>query len=318
MSDDELVKYLLGEATEEESEAVKAWMAAAPVNARYYRDFKTIWDESRKLAASSMVDVDAAWNRFEERRAAVSKKRSIVFPKSPALRIAAGIALLIAVGSIFFFFNKNDGGMLAIRNGDTTLIQTLPDGSVVTLNKHAELQYPKDFSGGTRTVILNGEAFFEVVPDKAHPFIITANEASVRVLGTSFNVKSTNAATEVIVATGVVEVSRQEERLQLMPNEATTVYHGRAGLEKRKTDDALYNYYRTQEFVCNNTPLSRLADIISEAYNVQIEMPDPAVGELPLTVTFRNESLPEVLRVISETLAIRVEQEGNRIIFKSR
>jgi len=317
MSDDLLVKYLLREATEQEAASVEAWINEQPQHARYYQDFKTIWEESRKLAAKSKVDVDAAWGRFQGRVAASKKGRNMAIPTRTALGIAAGLALLIA-GSMALFLTGREAEMIAIRSGATPLTDTLPDGSVVTLNRSSELRYPQFFSGDTRAVTLNGEAFFEVAPDKAHPFIITANEASVRVVGTSFNVKSDTAATEVIVATGIVEVRRKDEALRLQPNEATTVYKGKAGFEKRRTDDALYNYYRTQEFVCNNTPLSRLTEILGEAYNVRFEIPEPALRELPLTVTFRNESLPEVLRVISETLNIQAVQQGDRVILKSR
>ena len=63
---------------------------------------------------------------------------------------------------------------------------------------------------------------------------------------------------------------------------------------------------------------TRLAEILAEAYNVRIEIPEPALRDLPMTVTFKNESLPEVLRVIGETLNIQAVQQGDRVIFKSR
>lgn len=317
MNDELLVKYLLNEATEEEAASVRSWIGAKPENARYYRDFKTIWEESRKLAAKSDVDVDAAWTRFQSLVAADKKSRRIVFQPKQLFRAAAGLALLIT-GSLLFFYLNRQPQMIVRNSGKATLTDTLPDGSIVTLNKNSELRYPGKFRGETRAVVLNGEAFFEVTPDKSHPFIITANEASVKVVGTSFNVKSSPSTTEVIVATGVVEVSRREKAVRLLPNEATTVYKGKADFNKRKTDDELYNYYHTKEFVCNNTPLARMAEVLSEAYNVRIEIPEPALRNVPMTVTFQNESLPEVLRVICETLNIQAVQQSDRIIFKSR
>ncbi len=317
MSDDLIVKYLLKEATAEEAGRVESWIREKPEHARHYQDFKTIWEESRRLASASSVDVDAAWRTFQGRVAAERAPRRIAFPGRIALRLAAGLALLLA-GSLLWLRLEQGPEMMIVRSGATPITDTLPDGSIVTLNKDAELRYPKRFDGDSRPVALNGEAFFEVAPDDKMPFIISAHEARVRVVGTSFNVKSGADATEVIVATGVVEVSRERESLRLLPRESTTVYKGRAGLRKRATDDALYNYYHTKEFVCNNTPLSRLADILSEAYDVAIEIPEPRLRDMELTVTFRNESLPEVLRVISETLNIRAQQQDGRVIFSSR
>jgi ferric-dicitrate binding protein FerR (iron transport regulator) len=316
MNDDLLVKYLLGETTDEEAAQVQAWTAEQPANARYYADFTLIWEESRKLARASKVNTDDAWARFQDRIAAEGKPKRIPLGKT-AMGIAAGVAILIA-GSMLYFLLNRSSEILVVRSGDAIQVLKLSDGTVVTLNRKSVFRYPEQFKGGQRDVSLEGEAFFEVAPDKARPFTITANEAQVSVVGTSFNVKSRDTATEVIVATGIVEVSRQQEAIRLLPNEAATVYQGRAGILKRKTDDQLYSYYRTHEFVCINTPLHRLADILSEAYNVRIEIPDPALRNLQLTVTFKDESLTEVLRVIEETLNIHATQTGDRIVFAPR
>ncbi|HXR79302.1 MAG TPA: hypothetical protein VN763_00215, partial [Saprospiraceae bacterium] len=67
ITDDLLVKYMLGETTGEERAWVEEWLAADAVNKKQFEDFKTIWDESKKLAAVSTVDAAAAWRRFRER-----------------------------------------------------------------------------------------------------------------------------------------------------------------------------------------------------------------------------------------------------------
>jgi transmembrane sensor len=317
MNDDLLVKHLLGEASPEESAAVETWIAASSGNARTFRDFKTIWDQSRHLAIASDISVDAAWDRFQELRAADAQpQRAIPFRLNARVRIAAAIALLITCGIAFWLTNQNTNRMLAVHSAGAPLADTLPDGSIVTLNKGATLHYPEHFEGGERNVTLDGEAFFEVAPDKSHPFIIAANDTRVRVVGTSFNVATGTERTEVIVATGVVEVSRAAEAVRLQPREAATVYQGRAGIVKRQTDDLLYNYYRTHEFVCVGTPLSRLVEVLQQAYDVEISIPDPALRNMQLTATFKDESLRQVLDVITATLGIHFEQSGKQVTLK--
>jgi ferric-dicitrate binding protein FerR (iron transport regulator) len=177
MSDELLVKYLLEEASEDERRSVEAWIGEGPENARHYRDFKTIWDESRRLAARSTVDVDAAWDRFRTRAAeeaapAPTARKTFSLDTRFIMRLAAGLVLLIGGGlAIRYAAGSNSGEMLAIRSGAEATRATLPDGSVVTLNRNATLQYPEEFTGGTRSVTLDGEAFFEVAPDRSHPFI---------------------------------------------------------------------------------------------------------------------------------------------------
>ena len=67
ITDDLLVKYLLGEATADEQTLVEEWIASDAANKKQYDDFKTIWEESKRLAATSTIDEDAAWQRFKNR-----------------------------------------------------------------------------------------------------------------------------------------------------------------------------------------------------------------------------------------------------------
>jgi len=309
---------MLGEASAEERVQVEDWAAAGAENARRLEHFRLIWTESRELAARSTIDTDAAWQRFKTRvnqpaAAPVreAKVRRMSFPVWA--RVAAAAVLLISCGWIWFMFNP---GTQTLYADGKVVTQTLADGSVVTLNKNATLRYPKKFTGAERQVELEGEAFFEIAPDKTHPFIITANEASVKVVGTTFNVKTSEALTEVIVETGIVEVSKKKNAVQLSPHEKATVRKEDAAPEKQANGDELYNYYHTRLFVCNNTPLSRFVEVLNEAYDVNITIADPYLARQPLTSTFKDESLDNILRVIGETFNISVSRNGKNIMLK--
>ena len=89
-----------------------------------------------------------------------------------------------------------------------SLITTLTDGTTIYLAQNSTLTYPKRFAGKSRRVTLNGEAFFEVAKNAKKPFIIDTKAASVKVLGTSFNLKSTDAKNfELNVVEGKVGVN---------------------------------------------------------------------------------------------------------------
>ena len=102
ITDDLLVKYLLGEASAEERQLVEEWMAADPAHKKQYQDFKTIWDESKKLAAVSTVDADAAWGRFKNRVKNGRGEKAVVRRMRPVnwLRIAALFILVAGAGII--------------------------------------------------------------------------------------------------------------------------------------------------------------------------------------------------------------------------
>jgi transmembrane sensor len=81
--------------------------------------------------------------------------------------------------------------------------------------------------------------------------------------------------------------------------------------------DKLYNYYRTKEFVCDDTPLWKLVQVVNEAYNVKIIIGRKELNDKTLTTTFYNESLEQVLEVIRLTFDITViKKEDGQIILQ--
>jgi ferric-dicitrate binding protein FerR (iron transport regulator) len=318
INDDLLVKYLLGEATEEERLQVEAWMASDAANKKQYEDFKTIWEESKQLAAVSTVDENAAWQRFRQ-RVQQQKEKAAVRRIRPAawLRIAALFSVIAGAGYFGYkLLSEKPVETIVVASNQAALVDTLPDGSVVTLNKNSQLDYPSKFKGETRTISLKGEAFFNVTPNKEKPFIIHVNDITVRVVGTSFNVKSVNGITEVIVETGIVQVIRNNKMVELRPNEKAKVTQQDSVLKKEAEQDKLYNYYRSKEFVCDGTPLWKLVEVVNEAYDVHIEIENPKLRSEPLTVTFNNESLDQILDVIEKTFNITAIKEKDRIILR--
>jgi ferric-dicitrate binding protein FerR (iron transport regulator) len=196
------------------------------------------------------------------------------------------------------------------------VVDTLPDGSVVTLNKNSTLNYPSKFKGKTRAIALKGEAFFNVTPDKEKPFIISVNDVQVRVVGTSFNIRSEGGVTEVIVETGVVEVTRGGKTVQLQPSEKLKLEAQDLVMQKEKVEDKLYNYYRSREFVCDDTPLWKLVEVLNEAYDTTVVIGNPQIRSYKLNTTFNNESLGGILEIVSQTFGITVTKEKDRIVLK--
>lgn len=315
MNDELLIKFLLKETTPEEESSVKNWLEADPANQKHFVRFERLWTLSKNLESKSAVDENAAWLRFKE-RAASGKREAVVKPLSrlKLIRIAAGL-LIAAAGawSVYSYLKPNSTTLTA---GNTVKVEVFPDGSEVTLNKNSVLSF-NDFSGNKREVNLKeGEAFFEVKPDKTKPFVIDVGQTTVTVVGTSFNIKHSDKETEVIVESGIVEVSRNNEKLALHAREKVRIGKGEQTMKKEETEDNLHNYYRTKEFAANNTPLWRVVEVLNEAYGVDIVIENPKLRDMKLTSTFKEQPLDKVLSVISATFDIKVEKSGNQIILK--
>jgi ferric-dicitrate binding protein FerR (iron transport regulator) len=125
-----------------------------------------------------------------------------------------------------------------------------------------------------------------------------------------------NGKTEVIVETGIVEVTRKKQIVRLKPQQKVIVNFTDSALIKESVNDQLYKYYRKKEFICNNTPLSRLVETLNEAYNANIVIENNEIKKLPITTIFKEERLDKVLTVISETLDIKVVKQQDRIVLK--
>jgi anti-sigma factor RsiW len=103
ITDDLLVKYMLEEADAAEQALVEEWLSDDAANAKQYHDFKTIWEESKKLATTTHADEDVAWERFKNRVQAPKPKEAIVKSIRPLawMRIAALFALIAGAAGIW-------------------------------------------------------------------------------------------------------------------------------------------------------------------------------------------------------------------------
>jgi transmembrane sensor len=317
MMDELLVKWLADEATPQEQQLVEEWVSSSEANRHYFQHFQLIWNESQKLAATTAVDENKAWQRFQRRvkktESAPGKIKSFGW-----WRIAASILIVAGAAwftSILLEKGSADPEILSIAIKEVKR-DTLPDGSVAVLNKHSELSYPARFKGKTRNVKLRGEAFFNITPNKEKPFIIDINDVQVKVIGTSFNIRSVNGRTEVIVETGIVQVTKGNEVIELKAGERISLETVDSTAQKEKSDDKLYNYYISRTFVCDNTPLWKLVEKLNEAYGANIRIGREELRKLPLNVTFADESLNVILNIISETLMIKIIKEENEIVLQ--
>lgn len=331
MNDDLLVKYLTGEATAAEQKSVLDWVAADAANKRHFDHFSLIWNESKKLEGKTTITTDAAWCRFMNRveqeekgtqakELPASRSRQIPVFGLSWVRAAAVLVLMVGAAILVYTWNGNGSGQMLAQTFDKVMVYTLPDGSVVTLNKNSRLSYPAHFDGHTRTVALTGEAFFSITPDKNKPFIIDAGNSSVKVVGTSFNVRNRENVTEVIVETGIVEVAKKRQAVRLQPGQKATVTSDKPAPVTENVTDELYNYYRTNEFVCNAVPLHKVVATLNDAYNAHIVIEGSRLATLPLTATFPNESLDNIIDVIAKTFRdeLVVERKGSEIIIRER
>lgn len=317
MTDEILMKFLLNESSEEEKELVKRWLTAAEENQKHFIQLKSIWELSGTLAGQTKQDKDAAWERFKVKRAELQEANTNAkrfWSTLGWLKVAA--ILLITVG-IWFTYNwlgPNSFTSLQARNQIHTEI--LPDGSVITLNKEAKISYARYFKNNRKLKVENGDVFFEVAKDKAHPFVIDVDRVTVEVVGTAFNISQANHVTEVNVESGIVKVKLGQSEIKLYKGEKITINGRTKKLAKVQSQDQLYNYYKTGLIQSNNTPLSKLIQTLNKAYGSNITL-DAAVIDSGITTTIKIESLERDLKLICLTMNLKQTRNGNHILLSN-
>lgn len=318
INDELLVSYLLDEADESTRRQVEEWITESPGNQRYFEHFRTIWEASKQIAIPPTVNEHEAWQRFKKRTQQAERPPVVnIATRINKLKVAASVIIVTGLIALsYLIWDKTTSAPVTFATVTDSKTETLPDGSHVTLNKNSSIVYAGRLKGAERKIKLKGEAFFNVTPNKKKPFVIEVNDVTVTVLGTSFNVKNTDGNTEVVVETGVVQVTKNNKTVILRPKEKVIIEQQDTALNKEASTDKLYNYYRTREFVCDNTPLWKLVEVLNEAYQANIVIENQQLRNLPLTTTFNNESLDNILNIISETFNITVERNSNTIILK--
>ncbi|WP_316817665.1 FecR family protein [Pedobacter nyackensis] len=191
----------------------------------------------------------------------------------------------------------------------------LPDGSLVWLNAASSLTYAADLnSGGKRKVELDGEAYFEIAKDKAHPFVVESRKQEVEVLGTHFNVNA--YADEPVVATtlleGAVKVTGKGLDQTIRPGEQA-INNGSA-IQVMDVDVETVVDWKSGGFILDRVDFRTVMRKIARWYNVEVVY-DPTVPYDMISGGYisRSMQLSSVLKLIEKSGQVRFRIEGRTV-----
>ena len=241
----------------------------------------------------------------------VIRKRGAFTSLRARLAAAASIAALMAIA--FFFVQKSKSNTAALpltsfekkqnSKGIKSTIQ-LADGSKVWLNADSRIQYPEVFEGGTREVYLNGEAFFEVAKNPSRPFIIHLANGTVRVLGTSFNIRAydNEKVVETSVATGKVafipkykNVAKKADTVFLTPNNKVRYQFNAEKIAVLPTLALNDKAWTEGKMIFKAMRLQEIAIELERNFGKKVVFLDEDTKNYILTGSFQNNTLEEVM-----------------------
>ncbi|WP_420982203.1 FecR family protein [Chitinophaga sp. 30R24] len=200
--------------------------------------------------------------------------------------------------------------------------QILSDGSIVWLKGNSTLIYPAAFGVGSREVILEGEALFEIAQEEARPFLVKCGHLTTTVLGTSFNIRHTNTETQVVVLTGKIALSTpQRPRLILYPDQQAVYTPGTAALTPQKREDtSMSEIMKDTEYNMsfNDAAMQTVIGRIEKKFDVDIQLQDTEINNNLITADLTGQSLQYTMEMICQVLNLDFEIKGKTILLTQK
>ena len=322
--DDLLAKYLADETDTPETDIVGEWKGASKENQRTFEHSKLIFEGISTLKNQKTVDVDAAWKKLN-----ISHNHSDESPENQIvksvvklnwlnnfLKIAAVLVILLGlwfVAAKQFVVPKND--VISFKTEKTPVEKILPDGTKILMKGNSSITYPAAFKGDTREINLVGEAFFDVHHDATHPFIIHTQGATVRVLGTSFNVRAYNAQVQVVVKTGRVRFSKNNAEVILEKGQKGELLANVDTIIKSEVEEQMISVEaKKMSFDFDKTSLDEVVEKLNQIFGKNIVLSNDKIKNCKLTASFENEELENIINVIAETFKLKVENKTKSIV----
>jgi transmembrane sensor len=293
---------------------------------------------------SSTID-KTAFDNFLHLNAAQKRKRKTF------VAFAASFIVVMIIG-LFYYTNstkkandlKLEQSIVSTKKGSRTKLE-LPDGTTVWLNSNSELLYNAVNYGKTiREVTLTGEGYFDVIKNPSKPFIIHTKRLDIKVLGTSFNVKSypSEKTTETSLIKGSIEVNLKEgnEKIMMKPNDKLVVSDNMitqnvatkknlvtptnaplvilSRLNRLEQDSSIVETaWLENRLVFNNESFEEIAQKMERWYNLTITITDINLKAKKFTGIFEKETATQALKAMQYTTEFKYSIKNNQVtIFK--
>jgi transmembrane sensor len=332
---DAVARYLAGESPAAERDIVQQWLASLPADSKLIAALDDALDGLTLGAdATRGIDVEAALAKVKARRgqnAGTNNGRARTsYPIGTLNRwpaYAAAAALVIAIGALAWRGRRpaDDRTTIAARElttpvgGRDSLV--LPDGSQVILGPGSHLTIAAGYGQAARELSLRGEAYFNVTHDTSHAFVVRANSATIRDVGTAFGVHADSTGdVRVAVTSGAVELARA-----VPPSSPTVLNAGDVGTVSAiggivaergaATDDDLA--WKRGKLIFKDATLAEVRDDVRRWYGIELAVRDSAVWRRHMTATFTDrDSIGSVLHTIALLLPATIERRGTTAIVR--
>jgi ferric-dicitrate binding protein FerR (iron transport regulator) len=333
---------------------LETWIQLSDENRKNFNDVRNTWllSDQKKLSETELED---SWFAFRERletnsRSVFSTRKVIPWK---LIGVAASWVICLGIGYMLSLIVKSPDEPvgkpieISVPFGSRSHV-SMPDGTSVWLNAGTTIHYDQNYGQKTRTISLQGEAYFDVAKDKEHPFIVSTSEATVRALGTRFNVKAyPNEKTfSATLEEGEIDVRLSKsggQKFILKPNEKIVFLRSGQNLKTIESSDEslalksisnkikplerkqnmvllaevkteLYTSWKDPRWIIEGEQLGVLSPLLERRFNVLIEFTSEELKKYRFSGTIENETINQILDALKLTAPIDYTINRNSII----
>ncbi len=267
------------------------------------------------------------WHRYQSHR--ISKNSWI--SQTTVFKIAAAILILLTFGYSIIYLNPEintdpEPLVAAIVTKETKpgekLKTWLPDGTVVILNSGSKLTYSENFTDSLRLVHLTGEGYFEIEEDKNRPFTVKIQSMEITALGTEFGVNAydNNLNDQVALVSGKLLIKNNENtEVRMDSGQAISLSRENHSLSMSDINYIAQIGWKDGLLYFNNSSIEEIIKTLEMNYGVQFLF-DKNLNRIreAYTGTFKNESLENVMKVISFSLNFKYNINGKKVTIETK
>jgi ferric-dicitrate binding protein FerR (iron transport regulator) len=312
---EKIEKYVAGTANAVDIELVEALFRNESGNEAFKHYLEDDWSRVVKESTPEFSGKDIILDRIHHRIGLkeYQKKQTLIRRISGMyLRVAAILVLPLLLAGGYLLITgrggkKEKSTMTSIYAPPGARVSfSLPDGSTGMLNSGSSITYAVPFTGD-RLVSLYGEAWFEVAHDKNNPFVVDAGKATLKVLGTRFNLNAypDEEYVEVVLENGSLLFTPEgdEDGVIMEPSERLVYENGK--ICRSETDPQRYSSWREGKLVFRGDSMYEVARRLERWYNISVVLADSELEQYSFRATFEDDSFEEVLKLLAMTSPIR-------------
>ena len=324
MEEEKLIRFLNRQSSRKEDEEVSAWLSQPGSDKALEEMFQKTWTNNAPPEPGCEALYDKMLKKIHD---ATAVKRTRLIPNKQWVRwtgMAAGyLLLLLSAFLLFQMWNKYTPPVEQATVVERTTVAgeklkiKLPDQSTVIVNSLSTIRFDADFGKTNRLIHLEGEAYFEIKPDKDLPFVVQTQDVRTTALGTAFNAKSKNEKVAISLTEGKVSVSHHRGQVELKPGQMAVLDNfGKNGLKLGNFDPGSVTAWKEGKISFKSNTLEEILADLEDWYGVKFSTKGKVGLERKVTGVFDNNNLQNILNGLSFSLNLEYSINGTEVIIQ--